>query len=92
MPEGKFETIIWDAAIEHFTLDEIAKILEDIKSRLADDGILSGYTIVEKADGTKSLSHHEYEFQIKGELLRLLSPYFRNVTVFETEYPDRHNP
>lgn len=91
MPEGKFENIIWDAAIEHFTPDEIAKILAGIKSRLTDDGILSGYTIVERADGTKSLSQHEYEFKSKEDLLRFFTPQFRNVTVFETEYPERHN-
>lgn len=91
MPEGKFENVIWDAAIEHFTPDEIVKILDSIKSRLTDDGILSGYTIVEKADRTKSLSHHEYEFKSKEDLLRFFSPHFRNVTVFETEYPGRHN-
>jgi SAM-dependent methyltransferase len=45
MPEGLFENVVWDAAIEHFTPDEITKILDDIKSRLTDDGILSGYTI-----------------------------------------------
>jgi len=91
MPEGKFENIIWDAAIEHFTPTEIAKILEGIKSRLTDDGILSGYTIVERTDGTKSLSQHEYEFKSKEDLLRFFTPHFRNVTVFETEYPERHN-
>jgi SAM-dependent methyltransferase len=91
MPEGEFENIIWDAAIEHFTPDEIAKILNGIKSRLTDDGILSGYTIVERADCTKSLSHHEYEFKSKEDLLRFFQPHFRNVTVFETEYPERHN-
>lgn len=58
MPTGTFENIIWDAAIEHFTPDEIVKIFKDIKSRLTKDGILSGYTIVEKSDGKKSLDHH----------------------------------
>jgi hypothetical protein len=91
MPEGKLENIIWDAAIEHFTPDEIAKVLGGIKSRLTDDGILSGYTIVERADGKKSLSHHEYEFKSKEDLLRFLSLHLKNVTVFETEYPGRHN-
>jgi SAM-dependent methyltransferase len=91
MPTGKFENIVWDAAIEHFTPDEIEKILKDIKSRLTDKGILSGYTIVEKPDETKSLSHHEYEFKSKEDLLRFLTPYFKNVTVFETIYPSRHN-
>jgi len=91
MPAGKFETIVWDAAIEHFTVEEIDRILKDIKARLTRDGILSGYTIVERPDGTKSLSHHEYEFKSKEDLVRFFTPHFRNVTVFETIYPNRHN-
>ncbi len=90
MPEGKFENIVWDAAIEYFTPVEIAKILDDIKSRLQKNGILSGYTIVERSEG-KSLSHHEYEFKNKEDLMSFLSPHFDNVTVFETVYPSRHN-
>lgn len=91
MPAGEFENVCWDAAIEHFTPDEIEQILNDIKSRLTSGGILSGYTIVEKPDGTKSLSHHEYEFKSKDDLLRFFTPHFTNVTVFETIYPNRHN-
>lgn len=91
MPEGKFENVIWDAAIEHFTPAEIVKILEGIKSRLTDDGILSGYTIVEMAGGNKMIPQHEYEFKSKEDLLRFFTPQFRNVTVFETDYPERHN-
>jgi len=90
MPEEKFENIIWDAAIEHFTPVEIAQILDGIKTRLQENGILSGYTIVERTDG-KSLSLHEYEFKNKEDLLNFLSPYFNNVTVFETIYPSRNN-
>lgn len=91
MPDGKFENIIWDGAIEHFTPDEIVKISENIKSRLTDDGVLSGYTILESSGGKKALSHHEYEFKSKKDLIRFFSPQFKNVTVFETEYPERHN-
>lgn len=91
MPEGQFENIIWDGAIEHFTPDEIVKVLGDIKSRLTGDGVLSGYTILERSGGKKALSHHEYEFKSKEDLLRFFSPLFKNVTVFETEYPGRHN-
>ena len=50
MPDGKFENIIWDAAIEHFTESEISKLLNDIKNRMTDDGVISGYTLVEKDD------------------------------------------
>ena len=91
MPKGKFENIVWDAAIEHFTPLEIKKLLQDIKSRLTSEGVLTGYTIVEKESGEKSLSHHEYEFRNKEDLLRFLEPHFRNVTVFETIFPSRHN-
>src|SRR5262249_38779476 len=51
MPAGAFDNIVWDAAIEHFTLSESNRLFVDIKARLANDGVLSGYTIVEKATG-----------------------------------------
>ena len=91
MPAGRFANIVWDAAIEHFTPDEIERILIDIKSRLTSDGILSGYTVVERPEGTDPLSYHEYEFKSKEDLLRFFTPHFDNVTVFETIYPSRHN-
>jgi SAM-dependent methyltransferase len=90
MPTGKFENIVWDAAIEHFTPDEIDSIMKNIKERLKPGGIVSGYTIVEKAGG-KSLSHHEYEFRSKEDLRRFFEPHFKNIKVFETIYPSRHN-
>ena len=91
MPDGYYENIIWDAAIEHFTDMEIKNILSDIKKRLTPDGILSGHTVVEREDGQKQLSHHEYEVKNKEDLLRYLSPFFSNVLVFETKYPSRQN-
>ncbi len=91
MPAGVFDNIVWDAAIEHFTPAEIAALMQAIRTRLGSGGVLSGYTIVERADGVKSLSHHEYEFKDKTDLLRFFTPHFANVTVFETVYPERHN-
>jgi ubiquinone/menaquinone biosynthesis C-methylase UbiE len=91
MPEGSFDNIVWDAAIEHFTEIEINTLMQDIKGRLSQkNGILSGYTIVERSDG-KSLKQHEYEFKSMQDLKRFLSPHFKNVLVFETIYPERHN-
>lgn len=90
IPEGSFDNIIWDAAIEHFTEDEIATIMMNIKDRLNKDGILSGYTIIEKTNG-KQHSLHEYEFKSKEDLKRFIEPYFNNVMIFETQYPNRHN-
>lgn len=88
---GDFANIIWDAAIEHFTEKEIDQLLLDIKYRLSTDGVLSGYTIVERDDGVKHIHQHEYEFRNKEDLLQFLAPHFLNVRVFETKYPTRHN-
>jgi SAM-dependent methyltransferase len=91
MPIGTFENIVWDAAIEHFTPDEIAAIMIDIKARLTPNGVLSGYTIAAQAGGQKQLVHHEYEFPDKEDLLRFLTPYFAHAVVFETFSVGRHN-
>lgn len=82
---------MWDAAIEHFTQDEISQIMFNIKSNLAPDGILSGYTIKESESGHKHLHQHEYEFHDKEDLARFLTPKFKNVHVFETIFPERTN-
>ena len=88
---GGITNIIWDTAIEHFTPTEIDSIMKVLYEMLKEKhGILSGHTIVERLDG-KSLEQHEYEFKNKEDLKRFFTPYFRNVTVFETIYKDRHN-
>lgn len=90
MPNGNFDNIVWDAAIEHFTPVEIKAIMENIKCRLKPDGVLSGYTIVENQN-KKQLEQHEYEFKGMEDLYSFLKPHFKHVTVFETVHPKRHN-
>jgi hypothetical protein len=91
MPGGKYENIVWDAAIEHFTPEEIISIMSDLKKRLTEDGVLSGHTLIEKGGGAKHIHQHEYEFKDMKDLKRFLSPHFENVKVFETIFPSRHN-
>jgi ubiquinone/menaquinone biosynthesis C-methylase UbiE len=91
LPAGPFDNIIWDAAIEHFTEKEIDTIMSEIKARIGQDGILSGYTLTEAADGRKSNDLHEYEFKDKEDLRRFFVPHFKHVKVWETIYPTRHN-
>jgi SAM-dependent methyltransferase len=91
IPSGPFTNIVWDAAIEHFTETEIQTLMGRIRTVLAPNGTLSGYTIVERQDGKKSLHQHEYEFHDKEDLARFLSPHFKNVQVFSTIYPNRTN-
>jgi SAM-dependent methyltransferase len=90
MPDDAFDNVIWDAAIEHFTETEIGLIMASIKQRLGENGVLSGYTIVESPDGSGH-HEHEYEFRSKEDLLRFLTPHFAKVRIFETIYPSRHN-
>ena len=52
---------------------------------------MSGYTLVEKGDQKEHLRQHEYEFKDMNDLKRFLAPHFKNVKVFETIYPERHN-
>ena len=91
MPSEKFDNIVWDAAIEHFTESEINSLMLRIKSSLVPSGILSGYTITEKDHNSKHLHQHEYEFHNKADLARFLKPHFKNVQIFETHYSDRTN-
>jgi SAM-dependent methyltransferase len=91
MPNGRYDNIIWDDGIEHFTETEIQDIMPGIKNRLAPEGILSGHTVVEKGDGREKFKFHKYEFKNREDLLRFLTPFFANVLVFETAYPGRHN-
>ena len=88
MPDGLFDTIVWNAAIEHFTQEEITSLLTAIKVRLVPDGVLTGYTLVEKESG-KSHPDHEYEFKSKQDLADLLHPFFSNVAVFVTQWRDQ---
>ena len=91
LPSGPYDNIIWDAAIEHFTEEEIKELMKSIKDNLKPAGILSGYTILEQDNGEKHLHQHEYEFHDKDDLARFFTPWFRNVQVFTTTYSSRTN-
>jgi len=91
IPDGPFDNIVWDAAVEHFTEIEITALMSRIKAVLAPSGTLSGYTIIELEGGIKHLHQHEYEFHSKEDLARFLTPHFKNVHVFQTVFPSRTN-
>jgi len=90
LPEGPFDIVIWNGAIEHFTPAEIEMIMDAVKARLRPGGILTGWTIAEVAEVGKQLSHHEYEFKDKEDLARFFTPHFDNVKVWEDIWPPRH--
>lgn len=90
LPEGQFDNIVWDAAIEHFTVHEIASIVGPLKNHLTANGILSGHTIQALPRGPGH-HEHEYEFKSREDLARFFTSHFKHVQVFETVYPERHN-
>lgn len=86
-PQGQFDNIILDAAIEHLTQEEIISTLKSVRQGLTERGIFSGYTLVESTH----VSIHDTYFASKEDLHKLLKMFFAHVTVFETIYPTRHN-
>jgi SAM-dependent methyltransferase len=93
-PEGPFETVIWDGAIEHFTIEEIDGIMERMRKAMTGGARLLGYTVAEPVDAPQ-LPTHETHFQGVSHLGDLLKRYFKNVRVFERLHPSitplRHN-
>jgi SAM-dependent methyltransferase len=85
LPDGKFNNIIWDGSIEQFTEIEIEQIINRIKNRLEEGGILSGYTAQGNSSKSLNLSHNKREFESKMDLYKLLSKFFQNVRVFDTK-------
>lgn len=91
-PVGEFDLVTWDAAIEHFTEQEIGDIMTNIKAVLIHEGVMAGYTIKKDDHARGPLHHlHEYEFESKEDLARFFTPWFQNVQVFETNFPARTN-
>jgi SAM-dependent methyltransferase len=87
LPEGPFDNIVWDASLEYFTAEELAQLLSNIKSRLRVDGVFSGCAMVKDVLSAQ----HRHLLRTKNDLAMLLKPHFKNVRVFETIYPNRHN-
>jgi hypothetical protein len=86
LPEGAFDNVLWNGAIEHFSAAELETIMAGVKSRLVPGGLLSGYTVAEMP-GVTQLSHHELAFHSMADLGNLLSRFFLNVRVIESRWP-----
>lgn len=87
MPEGEFDNIVWDSALEYFTKEEIKMVIQKIKLRLSGSGILTGYVVIQDLPRVGQ----KYAFRNKADLLELIKPHFSNIRTFETVYPTRHN-
>lgn len=43
LPEGPFDNVIWDAALTHFSDDDVQRILTSVRGALQPGGVLSGH-------------------------------------------------
>lgn len=85
LPEEAFDNVIWDASLEYFTADELQSLLRQVKKRMAPDGVLSGFSIVQAT----LAEEHRQIFESRKQLEDLLDSHFRNVHIVETVYPNR---
>jgi SAM-dependent methyltransferase len=88
VPEGPFDNIIWDSAIHHFKLAEVAAILASVHRSLAADGVLSGYTVIEPGE---DYSYARLRFTSPETLAEILGAELAHVAVLETPDALRRN-
>ena len=95
MPNGDFDNIIWDIAFafnEIFNEDQLFKILNNIKVRLTEDGILSGCTLIlKKENPVRHLSDSSFKLDSKEDLFNILSKTFKYAYIFELNSVHRHS-
>ena len=88
LPAGRFDAVVWNTAIHHFTREQAQAILVRIAGVLAPEGTLSGHTEIEPG------SRYEYarqSFSDAGDLAQLLNSVFPHVCVRTTPEPGRLN-
>jgi ubiquinone/menaquinone biosynthesis C-methylase UbiE len=87
LPDGPFDTVMLNAALEYFTPQEVETLLESVKMRLAPGGILGGNSLLAKRSDVPHVSQRQQFFN-REELTALLKRYFAHVTVFTTSFVD----
>lgn len=89
LPGTGYDLVVWDGAIEHFSLDDINTVLRKVRAVLRPEGVLCGYTILN--DGPMVHPDHSHEFGSSDELAETLHAEFPAVATLETDYQDRRN-
>ena len=91
LPAGAFENVVWDFGFPFakcFSDPELRSILGRVRDRLSSDGIMSGYTTVDR----RSPDPMVRDPALAGAWLEdRLGERFGNVKVFETRSPTRSN-
>jgi SAM-dependent methyltransferase len=87
LPNGPFDNVTLNAALEYFTPAEAAALMESIKARLTAGGIVSGNSIVAQRAAVAHLDQKQ-EFFSREELAAFLKRHFGHVAVLSTHFRD----
>ena len=88
LPDGRFDNVVWNTAIHHFTREEAHAILTRIAGVLTPDGVLVGHTVIETGSEYKFARQ---SFRNAADLARLLATVFTHVCVRTSPEPGRLN-
>jgi ubiquinone/menaquinone biosynthesis C-methylase UbiE len=87
-----FDLVLFNAAIEHFKLEQLDYIFDSAKKVMKSKGIFFTYTIVEDENKQNYLpEHHEMFFKGSKNLSKVVGKYFANTKTYENLVNKRHN-
>ena len=78
----RFTNILWNDSIQMFDEQEKDLIMNNIKNRLAENGILSGSASIAREDELITWKYCKYPFRTREQVEKFLSKYFKNVFVY----------
>jgi 2-polyprenyl-3-methyl-5-hydroxy-6-metoxy-1,4-benzoquinol methylase len=84
----KYEVILLFASIEHFSVEDGARLLQRLGDALKPGGVLLGSTPIFKEIGGHN-DEHQNEFLSVEQLRNFLAPHFAKVELWSSEWPKR---
>lgn len=81
-PASRYDVIVWDGAIGHFSNQDMATMLKKISRALSPDGIFVG----SESLGTEGDDHLQH-FATESDLAAVFRPYFKHVLIRTNSYP-----
>lgn len=86
-PRERYDVVVWDGALGHFSPEATATVLEKVGAALAPDGIFCG----SESLGHEGVDHLQF-FEHADDLRALRDPHFPHVWTRERSYRTRRHP
>jgi SAM-dependent methyltransferase len=80
-PRERYDVVVWDGALGHFSPEATATVLEKVRAALAPDGVFCG----SESLGAEGVDHLQF-FEGADDLRGLLAPHFPHVRTRELQY------